>query len=58
MQHINICNICLNILTFVTFVYAPKFIYLITQKVYVSIKLNNISCDSKFHAVYLKKYLL
>ena len=37
---------------------GPKFIYIITQKVYASIKGNNNSTDSKFQTVSLNSYLL
>ena len=45
-------HILLWLLTFVASVYAQKFI--ITRKVYVSIKVNNIAGDSEFRAVCLK----
>ena len=41
-------------LTFVASVYAQKFIYIITQKVYASLKVNNTSYDSKLHTMLLK----
>ena len=40
-------------LTFVAPVYAPKK-YILTRKMYVSIKVYNISGDSKFRAMCLK----
>ena len=39
------------IITFVASVYANKFIYIITRKVYASIKEKNASYNSKLHAV-------
>ena len=41
-------------LIFVTSVFAQKFVYLITRKVYVYIKLNNTSVNSKLRAGLLK----
>ena len=40
--------------TFVVSVYAQKFIYIITWKVYASLKVKNTSYDSKLHTMLLK----